>query len=178
MEILRVHKDDPNLIVNFYVDIQYIFGRYYLRCDREIKYGGKVPNTFTIYTLETEYREYITNDTPTESSIDKALNTFLDCLSTLHYICKEHNIKFKCDLISNYYKVVKEIKSEFSPYWESTWTYGACKKEAAKYDTVKDFFMGSRSVAYKISRDNGWLSEFYPNEYGSSRRKNNLVKSK
>jgi hypothetical protein len=177
-EILRVHKDDPNLIVNFYVDIQYIFGRYYLRCDREIKYSDKAPTTFTIYTLETAYREYITDNTPTEPSIDKALNKFFDCLSILHYISKEHKIKFKCDLISNYYKVEDEIKSEFSPYWESTWTYGACKKEAAKYDTVKDFFMESRSIAYRISRDNSWLSEFFPNEYSQPKQKKNLVNRK
>jgi len=177
-EILRVHKEDPNLIVHFYVDIQHIFGKYYLRCEREIKYSDNVPTTFTIYTLVTAYREYISNDTPTESCIDKPLNTFFDCLSTLYYICKEHEIKFKCDLTSNYYKAEKEIKSEFSPYWESTWTYGACKKEAAKYDTVKDFFMNSRSIAYRISRDNGWLSEFFTNEYSQPKQKKNLVNPK
>lgn len=44
------------------------------------------------------------------------------------------------------------------------WDYDACKKEAQKYPNRNAFLHGSSTRAYRISRDNGWLDEFYSTE--------------
>jgi hypothetical protein len=41
------------------------------------------------------------------------------------------------------------------------WTYESCKMESLKYKTRGDFSIKS-AYAYKLSRLNKWLDEFFP----------------
>ena len=41
------------------------------------------------------------------------------------------------------------------------WTYETCKTEAAKYDTRNKFQLGNQP-AYKVSRVNKWLDDYFP----------------
>jgi hypothetical protein len=44
------------------------------------------------------------------------------------------------------------------------WTYDTCKEEAAKYHTRNEFQLNNQR-AYKVSRMNKWLDDFFPKKF-------------
>lgn len=134
--------------------------RFALECKSATDYCHKYEGAYNISkTIPGELLEFFK---------DKGYKEFID------YSIKENRktAASKCTGRTDYslkynpaYSISRTISGELDEFFpKKVWDKKSCREEASNYKNISEFREHRRHSSYKVSKENGWLDEFFPKE--------------